>query len=171
MTHICISTIISGSDNGLSPGRRQAIIWTNAEILLIAPLGINLNEIVIEINTFSLKKMHLKMSSWKWRQFCLTSMWSKKQGHGWVITSHTYPLIKNISSFRVFCTWFTLCFVVKIQVSLTWIGRNLTPCNLKNGPECDEGGTPVKSQHLLRSYMHWHRRLMSVSGGKGYPPT
>ena len=28
-----------GSDNGLSPGRGQAIIYTNAEILLIGPLG------------------------------------------------------------------------------------------------------------------------------------
>ena len=30
---------IIGSDNGLSPGRRQAITWTNAGILLIGPLG------------------------------------------------------------------------------------------------------------------------------------
>ena len=37
--HICASKIISiGSDNGLSPGRRQAIIWTNAGILLIGSL-------------------------------------------------------------------------------------------------------------------------------------
>ena len=36
-----------GSDNGSSPGRRQAIFWTNSEILLIGPLGINLSEIVI----------------------------------------------------------------------------------------------------------------------------
>ena len=28
-----------GSDNGSSPGRRQAIIWTNAGILLTGPLG------------------------------------------------------------------------------------------------------------------------------------
>ena len=36
VTHICISKLtIIGSDNGLSPGRRQAIIWTNAGILLI----------------------------------------------------------------------------------------------------------------------------------------
>ena len=32
---------INGSHNGLSPGRRQAIIWTNSGILLIGPLGIN----------------------------------------------------------------------------------------------------------------------------------
>ena len=69
-THICVSEIIIiGSDNGLSPGRRQTIIWTNVGILLIGPLGINFNEILIEISSFSFKKMHLKMSSAKWRQF------------------------------------------------------------------------------------------------------
>ena len=70
--HICVGKlIIIGSDNGLSPGRRQAIIWTNAEILLIGPLGTNFNEILIKIHTFSFKKMHLKISSAKWRPFCL----------------------------------------------------------------------------------------------------
>ena len=55
--HICVSEIIIiGSDNGLSPGRRQAIIWTNAGILLNGPLGIYFNEIVIEINTFYSRK-------------------------------------------------------------------------------------------------------------------
>ena len=72
VTHICVrkQTII-GSDNGLSPCRRQAIIWTNAGILLTGPLGTKFNEILIEILTFSFKKMHLKMSSGKWRPFCL----------------------------------------------------------------------------------------------------
>ena len=66
VTHICVSKLtIIGSDNGLSPGRRQAIIWTSAGILLIRPLGTNFNEILIEIHTFSFKKMHLKMSSAK----------------------------------------------------------------------------------------------------------
>ena len=36
-----------GSGNGLSPGRRQAIILTNDGILLIGPLGTN-SEILIE---------------------------------------------------------------------------------------------------------------------------
>ena len=72
VTHICVSeqTII-GSYNGLSPGRRQAIIWTSAGILLIGPLVTNFSEILIEIHTFLFKKMHLKMSSGKWRPFCL----------------------------------------------------------------------------------------------------
>ena len=61
MTHICSSELtIIGSDNGLSPGRRQAIIWTNAGISLIGPLGTNFNENSIEIHTLSLKKIHLK---------------------------------------------------------------------------------------------------------------
>ena len=42
--------ITIGSDNGLSPGRRQAIIGTNAGILLMRPLEINLGETSIEIN-------------------------------------------------------------------------------------------------------------------------
>ena len=66
LTHICVSkqTII-GSDNGLSPGRRQAIIWTNARILLIGNLGTNFSEILIENRIFSFKKMGLKVSSAK----------------------------------------------------------------------------------------------------------
>ena len=66
MTHICIGNLtIIGPDNGLSPGRRQAIIWTNAGILLIGPWGTNFSEISIGIQAFSLKKMHLRMSSEK----------------------------------------------------------------------------------------------------------
>ena len=72
MTHICVGNLTTiGSDNGLSPGRRQVIIWTNTGILLIEPLGTNFSEILIEIQTFSLKKIHFKMSSAKWRPFCL----------------------------------------------------------------------------------------------------
>ena len=72
VTHICVSKlIIIGSDNGLSPGRRQAIIWTNVGILLSGPLGTNFSEILTGIETFSFTKMHLKMSSAKWRPFCL----------------------------------------------------------------------------------------------------
>ena len=72
VTHICGSRLtITGSDIGLSPGRRQAIIWTNAGILLIGTLEINFSEILIEIHPLSLKKMRLNVSSAKWRPFCL----------------------------------------------------------------------------------------------------
>ena len=95
VTHICVSDLtIIGSDNGLSPGRRQAIIKTNAGILLIRPLGTNFSEILIEIIIFSFKKMRLKVSSAKRRPFCLglnvLNSW-EKQGtchhlQGWIRT-------------------------------------------------------------------------------------
>ena len=72
VTHICVSKLtIIGSDNGLSPDRRQAIVWTNAGILLIGPLGTNFSEILIEILAFSFKNMRMKVSSAKRRPFCL----------------------------------------------------------------------------------------------------
>ena len=71
--HVCVGNLtIIGTDNGLSPGRRQAIIRTNARILLIGPLGRNFSGILSEIHTFSFKKMHFKTSSAKWRPFCLS---------------------------------------------------------------------------------------------------
>ena len=72
VTHICVSRLtIIGSDNGLSPGRRQAIIWTNAGLLLIRPLGTNFSEFLVKILIVSFKKMRLKESSAKRQPFCL----------------------------------------------------------------------------------------------------
>ena len=62
VTHICVGKLtIIGSDNGLSPGRRQAIIWTNAGILLIEHLGTNFSEILF----------HSRKCIRKWRPFFL----------------------------------------------------------------------------------------------------
>ena len=64
--HICVGKLsIIGSDNVLSPGRRQAIICTKDVMLWIGPLGLNVSEILIEIQTFSLKKIRLEMLSAK----------------------------------------------------------------------------------------------------------
>ena len=72
VTHICVGKlIIIGSDNGLSPDRHQAIIWTNTGLLSIGPLRTYFSEILIGIQTFSFKKMRLKVSSAKWRPSCL----------------------------------------------------------------------------------------------------
>ena len=65
VTHICVSRLtITGSDNDLSPGQSQAIIWTNAGILLIGPVT-NFSENLIEILTSSFTKMRLNVSSAK----------------------------------------------------------------------------------------------------------
>ena len=83
VTHICIGNqTIIGSDNGLSLGRRQAIIWTNDGILLIQSLETNFREILSKIHTFSFKKMLLKTSSAKWRPSCLDLNVLMGQGPG-----------------------------------------------------------------------------------------
>ena len=93
VTHICVSKLTSiGSDNGLSPRRRQAIFWTNAGILLIGPLGTNFSETSIEIHILSFKKMHLKMSSGKWRPFCLGLNVLRVRGH-----AGSYYLLRRLN--------------------------------------------------------------------------
>ena len=73
--NICVGILnIIGSENGLSPGRRQANFWTNAGTLLIEPLITNFSDILIRIQTSLFKKMQLKMSSAKWQTFCLGEM-------------------------------------------------------------------------------------------------
>ena len=109
MTHICVNKLtIIGSDNGLSPGRRQAIIWTNAGILLIGPLGTNFREILIEILIFSFKKMRLKVSSAKRRPFCL----------GLNVLIHLCVL----TAFNIFVTLLIVCNVYHTSHLLTEAG-------------------------------------------------
>ena len=108
MTYICVSNIISiGSDNGLSPVRRQAIIWTNAWILLIWPLGTTFSEILIEIHIFSFKKMRLKMSSARRRPFCLGLNVLNTSSP---VFKRPSPLLETIGVSRVYIvgvfTWF-----------------------------------------------------------------
>ena len=110
VTHICVTKLTSiGSDNGLSPGRRQAIIWTNAGILLIGPLATNFSEILIEIHTFSFMKMHLKMSSGKMatilsRPQCVNQcvdLWitKLKMSNNWLLHSGVVSMV-NVHSVK-----------------------------------------------------------------------
>ena len=60
MRHIWVSKLTTiGSDNGLSPGRRQAIIWTNAGRWSIRNLRAHFSDILSKIHTFSFLKTHL----------------------------------------------------------------------------------------------------------------
>ena len=82
--HICVGNLtIIGWDNGLSPGRHQAIISTNDGILSIGPLGTNFIEILFETHISSFKKMDFKMSSGQLRLFCLgLNVLNSKEGWG-----------------------------------------------------------------------------------------
>ena len=62
--------VIIGSVHGLSPVQCKAITWTNADFCSTGPLGTKFSGILIEIQTFSLKKMLLKRSSVKCRLSC-----------------------------------------------------------------------------------------------------
>ena len=110
-THIWVSKLtIIGSDNGLSPGQRQAIIWTNVGISLFWSLGTNFSEKRIKMQPFSLKKIHLKMSSANWRPFSpggdelMTRQWVMSSGSPshylnqcWLIIQKVFCGIHNIA--------------------------------------------------------------------------
>ena len=73
VAHICLNKLaMNGSDHGLLPDRRQAIIWTNAGIFLIVALITNKLQLKFNRNSyiFLQEKMHLKISSAKWRPCC-----------------------------------------------------------------------------------------------------
>ena len=92
MTHICSGNpTIVGPDNDLAPVRRQAITWTNADLLSIGPLETYFSEMSIKIGIFWLEKMHLKISSVKWQPFCLSLKVLTQKRHNFIayITSRT----------------------------------------------------------------------------------
>ena len=81
-----MNLVIIGSDNGMPPAQRQAIIWTNADMQSFWPWGINFNGILLEIWNFSFKKLHLKTSPPKWRSYCrsLNVKWHTYESENWV---------------------------------------------------------------------------------------
>ena len=104
MTHICVSKLtIIGSDNGLSPGRRQAIIWTNDGILLIGPLGTNFSEILTGIQTFSLKKWNSKCCLRNGVRFVSASMCSR-YFHGGLKFGKVFSLFKKKDALNAITT-------------------------------------------------------------------
>ena len=110
VTHICVSKLaIIGSDNGLVPDRRKAIIWTIAVLLLIGPLGTNFSEILIEILASSFKEMRLKVWSAKWRPFCLgLNVFSQVTSQPWSVLPvklylhHTWGLYDQSGLFQTY---------------------------------------------------------------------
>ena len=118
VTHICVSKLtIIGSDNGLSPDRRQAIISTNAGILLIGTLGTNFNEILIEIDTFSFKKIHFKMLTGKWWPFCLgLNVLSSSVKQAAIGSRFTRARLCDISSKMYWFKSFVICFRISVAI-------------------------------------------------------
>ena len=105
--HLSISKLtIIGSDNGLLPGRHQAIIWTDVGIVFIGPLETNFNEIWIQIHTFSFKNIHLKVLDGKWVAIfswpqCVNILWSDGNGGylAWIFNGKYLVLIQCLLRF------------------------------------------------------------------------
>ena len=109
--HICVCELtIIGSDNGLFPGRHQAIIWTIYGILLIGPMGTNFREILIQIYNFSFKKM----LSGKWQPSCLGLNVSANQN-----TKSSFTVGGNQRSLRAHQSgWCSVCHFVYLSVPI-----------------------------------------------------
>ena len=108
---------IFGSDNGLSPVRRQAIIWTNDGILSIGPLGTNFSEILIKIHIFSLKNAFenvvWKVVATSSRPQCVKTWRPWRNGHHLQAT-FSYPILR-------------IKLYILIHISLTFV-----PCGTKD---------------------------------------
>ena len=141
MTRICASNLtIIGSDDGLSPGRRQALTWTNCGILLIGPLETNLKKIVIEINTFSFKKLHLnhklKKTTWGMLSSLPAGPWSAVKKTKKILFAPlwytglchflNYDIWKMTHSHHIiywFRQWLAACLAPNLCLNQFWIGH------------------------------------------------
>ena len=72
VTHICVGNLITiGSDNGLSPGRCQVIIWTNTGIHIVYWTTRNTPQWNVNRNSYIYIQGNTFVNVCKWRQFCL----------------------------------------------------------------------------------------------------
>ena len=95
------------SGNGLSPVRRQAMTWTKADLLSTGPLTTNFCEIQIKIQSVAFMKMHLKMSSAKWRPFLSRGKWVKIPWCAYYITGMVPVWTKELQPlWPLLLTWF-----------------------------------------------------------------
>ena len=101
--------------DGLSPIRRQAIIWTNAGLLSSGRFRTNFSEILIKVQSVSVTKMNLKTSSAKWRPFC-------PRGDA---------LSKTVQGPREQLHWSTWKNIFLVYASLNWIFTPCSPCDNK----------------------------------------
>ena len=119
VTHICVGNLaVIGSDNGLSPGRRQAIIWTNNGMLLIGPLGTNFSEISIEYSNIfiqdnAFESVVCETAAILSRPQCVNGMHSNMHS--------ALTLIANWLPQREICTLPTLYFIPPGPPSKHWL--------------------------------------------------
>ena len=121
VTNVCVGNLTTFvSDNGLSPGRRRAIIWTNAWMLLIGPLGTKFSDMLIGIQSFSFKEMHLKMCEMSailsQLQCVQKSMWLRNKVHQtYRGRSAAIVSTRNYTMLIMRCHWLQILVILRNQ--------------------------------------------------------
>ena len=122
---ICVRKLMTiGSDNGLSPGQCQTIIWTNPVILLIGPLRINSSEILINIYIYIfIQEKTFKNIACKVCPFVAASIYRALGKSGTAIHSTVYAIkcAHILLAFLVVVVFFCCC--IAIEVTLKYIGK------------------------------------------------
>ena len=135
----CVSKLnIIGTTNGLSPDWRQAITWTNAGILLISPLRINVSDISIEIQTFSFQKRTWKCRPGNGGHFVSASMCKVTNWGGWLLWQFMNQISRNrYRKLRAFFwfLFFTLqcCPIVTLSFYSKYSHKTIPYLSLING--------------------------------------
>ena len=145
--YMSVNYTITGSDNGLSRGWRQAIIWASAGILSTGPLRTIFNKIFIEIYPFSFKKMHLKMSSRKWHPFL---SWFQ------IVKYQAYRIIfQKINNTKVSTIYYFWCFCL-VCVVLEWILMEHLVCLFLSFRVASWASVvPMPVNSVSRNLSHW----------------
>ena len=135
LMHICIGNLTNiGSDNGLSPGRRQAIIWSrdrsNAGILLMGLIGTNFSEIWIQIEIFSLKNMFdnvvCEIPASLCRPQCVNKLTPRQNGHHFADNAFKHISWKKTLKFLLKFHWI-LFQTVQFTIFQHWFSNGLAP--------------------------------------------
>ena len=119
--HFCLGCYCGGI---LRTGVLICLVWTNAAILLIGHLGTTFNGILISLNPFSLKKMHITMLSGTKKMhiqcFCL-------ENGSYFVLAPMYQTIRILE--RMECVITEFHFILKnynfsISILLPFCARN-----------------------------------------------
>ena len=105
-----------------------------SEPMLLGPLGTNCEHILIEIQTFLFKKIHLKMSSGKWWPFCLglnvlLVQLPISRNHRNVKATHRWPLWRESTHHRCISVtyWCRVTYICVSKIIIVGSDNGLSP--------------------------------------------
>ena len=128
--HTCISKLTMVGSDDLSPGRRQAIIWTSAGILLSGTLGTNFNETLTRRNSYifiqgnAFENIINKMADILSLPQCVHAL---KAEQTWPLS--TFHKFSHVSVYQRLILAFGYCRCMRLCVSVCVYQSWACPCN------------------------------------------